>query len=438
MVYCILEPPSKKLIYFLGYIIFAYIREILEGFLNGSFNNKGAKFFEFAISYTIGDLICGLFVLIIKKRTDSAKIDEMPKFQNSLKNCKSITDLNKKNSLIFTDEESEIKSMSIKRVLYLSIYDLLAQSCIVIYFFINENEEKVPHNNMNLTFIVDITTRFILHKVRIGKEFYSHYYLSISLTILSFLILATSNIYYMIYDNFTTNQWIYLIQGIISTIFYSFENAEGKIGLNIEFLNPYSLIFYKGIIQSIFLIIISIILIILKQTYLFTSIFYGSTNIFISFIILFVYLMFNLFTNICIWKIIDFYSIQHLTIAKGGALFVFYIESLINDQLDYQKGEKIYIFYFTDILGFILLFIGTLIHNEIIIINCWGLSNYTHKKLLEREKTDLQLITDNSLNNSYDIQNKNTKDSKRSIRTQNNETYLNSMSELSVNLVGED
>jgi hypothetical protein len=63
MSFCILEPPSKKMLYFLGYIVFAYIRELFEYQLNDIFKKKEAQFFEFAYFYTIGDLICGLLVL---------------------------------------------------------------------------------------------------------------------------------------------------------------------------------------------------------------------------------------------------------------------------------------------------------------------------------------------------------------------------------------
>ena len=54
--------------------------------------------------------------------------------------------------------------------------------------------------------------------------------------------------------------------------------------------------------------------------------------------------------------------------------------------------KKYLFFFFTDIFGYILLFIATLIHNEIIILNCGSLGKFTYKKLKEREKTDLLLV----------------------------------------------
>lgn len=433
MKFCIFEPPSKKLLYYLGYIVFAYIRELFEYQLNHIFEKKEAQFFEFAFFYTIGDLICGLLVLIIKKRSDSVKIEETENSKNDLKYTSSM-----KNSLIFNDNQSNLRYLSLKRVLYLSIYDLLAQSCIVIYFFIYAKDgTKVEYNNLNLTLIVDITSRFILHKIRLGMKFYSHFYLSITLNILSFFILSISDIYFL--NNSTGyRNWVYLGFTIISTIFYSFENVEGKIGLNIEFLNVYSLIFYKGIIQSCFLIIIAIVFLSLKQYYLFTAFINEERNIFFTITIIFLYLMFNLFTNICIWKIIDIYSIQHLTIAKGGSSFIFYISSLIRDgKINYPDNKNI--LYFTDIFGFILLFISTLIHNEIIIFNCCGLNTHTHKKLLEREETDLKMAknNDSSLDSSFETKDIN-ESCKKNEETQSYKETYKTISELSENFLPED
>ena len=433
MKFCIFEAPSKKILYFLGYIVFAYIRELFEYLLNDIFKRKEAQFFEFAFFYTIGDLICGLFVLIINKRTDSIKIDVNENSKNDLKYTSTM-----KNSLIFNDSQSNLKYLSLKRVLYLSIYDLLAQSCIVIYFFIYANDgTKIQFNNLNLTLIVDITSRFILHKIRLGMKFYSHFYLSITLNILSFFILSISDIYFLNYSNDKKKNWVYLGLTIISTILYSFENVEGKIGLNIEFLNVYSLIFYKGIIQSSFLIIIAIIVISLKQYDLFTAFYDNDYNIFFTIIVIFLYLMFNLFTNICIWKIVDIYSIQHLTIAKGGSSFIFYIISLIKGRgINYPNNMNI--LYFTDIFGFILLFIGTLIHNEIIILNCCGLNMHTRKKLLERAETDLKMAKNNeSLDSSYETKDMNDSDKKIEVTQSYKETY-NTISELSEHFVPED
>ena len=206
---CIFEAPSKKMLYFLGYIIFAYIRELIEFKLNEIFKNKKAQFFEFTYFYTIGDLSCGLFILI------------------------------------FNDSLPKLDYISLKRVLYLSIYDLLAQSCTFIYFFIYANDGiKIEFENLNITLLIDTTSRFILDKIRLGMKFSSHFYLSITIYILSFIFLSISDIFYFLSYSDEKKNWIFLFLGIIGTILYAFENAEGKIGLSNELLNVYSLLPY--------------------------------------------------------------------------------------------------------------------------------------------------------------------------------------------------
>ena len=66
------------------------------------------------------------------------------------------------NTLIFNDSQSNSKFLSLKRVLYLSIYDLLAQSCIVIYFFIYKDGKKIVFNNLifKILYFININIMF--------------------------------------------------------------------------------------------------------------------------------------------------------------------------------------------------------------------------------------------------------------------------------------
>ena len=404
------EPPSIKFLYFIFYIILGFMKELFEEKIGYFFVDPIAKYFEFTIIYTIGDLLCGFFALIVKKRTNSGTIEEKPIVKKKINSGK--IDLSEKNTLIYNKTyDSEAYYIPFKRLIYLSLFDLLGQSCNIIYAFLYKEENfKLPHHDLNLSLIFDIISRFFLNKIFLKNEFYPHYYLSITINVISSSILCISDIYFIFIDK-KVSHWIYLVKTIIAIFLYSLENVEGKIGLNCEFLNVFSLLFYKGVIQTFFLIIISLIFIILKQYYLFTGLFDNNEYPFnLKFgLHIGIFLLINMLSNICIWKIIDLYTIQHLTIAKGGVFFASYISSLFQKKLDYQIKEKIYYFYFTDIFGFILLFIGTLIHNEIIILNFCGLNKYTIKKLKEREEMDIQpndnsinsLSEDNSLNSNY-------------------------------------
>ena len=420
MGFCILESPSKKVFYFVSFIISLFIKGLLEKQINKIFKDKRARYFELTIFYSIGDLLCGFLALIVIKRSRS-KNTERKSTKKKEKMPSDKINLAEKNALLFkTNNESQFKWISLKRVLYLSIFDLLAQSTSLIYsFFYYRKDVKLETYNKNLQLIFDIVSRFLLNKLLLKFEFYPHYYLSITINLLSFAILSISDLYFIITKN-NFILWIYFGKNLFKTLFYSIANVEGKIGLNSEFLNPYNLLFYKGIIQSIFLIIISFIFILLRQFYLFTGLFDNNEYNFNMkiLIILLLNLFITIISNICIWKIIDLYTVQHLTIAKGGFAFVSFISALIRKQLDYQTKKNMEIFYYTDIFGYILLFIGTLIHNEIIILNFCNFSKYTYKQLKEREKSDME----NDIMNAEDIvqKNENSFDSEESIKSSEN------------------
>ena len=136
--------------------------------------------------------------------------------------------------------------------------------------------------------------------------------------------------------------------------------------------------------------------------------------------------------NICIWKIIDSFTVQHLTIAKGGSFFVSYMDSLMRKNLDYQKKDKIKFFYFTDISGYFLLFIASLIHNEIIILNCGNLNKYTYMKLKEREEEDLKndtLNTVTTIKSEKSIDSQKSKKSSECLNYKNTNSVLNDSGE---------
>ncbi len=90
MNFCSLEKPSIKLLYFIGFAFFVYIRELLEDKLDIIFIDKRAEYFEFTIFFTSGDLFCGFFALIISKRTK-----EKNKDKNQKKNKKKDSDNDK-------------------------------------------------------------------------------------------------------------------------------------------------------------------------------------------------------------------------------------------------------------------------------------------------------------------------------------------------------
>ena len=107
MKFCTLEQPSRKLLYFIGFVFFVYTRELLEDQLDIIFIDKRAEYFEFIIFYTIGDLFCGFFVLIVSKRTQNENLEK--KIKSIKKDDSGRIDLSKRNSLIYNNTQMNYK-----------------------------------------------------------------------------------------------------------------------------------------------------------------------------------------------------------------------------------------------------------------------------------------------------------------------------------------
>ena len=148
---------------------------------------------------------------------------------------------------------------------------------------------------------------------------------------------------------------------------------------------------YRGIIEFVFFSLVTIILIILKIQFFETN--------FLSFYD-FIYLIFFSIKAFSLMKIIYFFNSQYvsflITSETVGATIIKFIE------------EKFGFFsLIIEIIPMILVIFGTLMYNEIIIINLFGLEEKTKKNLtLEQdEEVNQQMITlnENENDNEKDV-----------------------------------
>ena len=80
-------------------------------------------------------------------------------------------------------------------------------------------------------------------------------FLSFIINLFCLILLAAFELKEINYDKYVI---IYLLVRIFSQLSYSLENVIGKIALIKEFLSPYSLLLYKGIYETIMLLLFSI------------------------------------------------------------------------------------------------------------------------------------------------------------------------------------
>jgi hypothetical protein len=202
---------------------------------------------------------------------------------------------------------------------------------------------------------------------------------------------------------------IYIIY-LFLLIFNAVEYCFGKKLLLNGFISPYNLLIIIGIFNGIMIFIFSIIILIIdKNIFVGIGIYLSNIN---SILVVISKIILKFFNRLFLWIIIDRFSPNHFPLALifqefSGFIFdfIYYKDELLGEVWDICIR----------IILHIILFIGVMMHNEIIIINICGLGSYTKYFLrlksinenlyLERDTIDnlIQLNTfeekDNQLDN---------------------------------------
>ena len=114
-------------------------------------------------------------------------------------------------------------------------------------------------------------------------------------------------------------------------------------------------------------------------------------NTFLKVFLQFIIMIFNFLYNTLIWTIIDRFS-------PDDYAMVMVMESITDTILMLIKGKsfKIYL-HIISIIIYLILIIGVCIHSEIIIINVFGLSENTKKKLGTKSYEELELTRETNI-----------------------------------------
>ena len=157
-----------------------------------------------------------------------------------------------------------------------------------------------------------------------------------------------------------------------------------------ENLKPYEVLFYKGVCQIFYLILISILVYYKTDTFNYVlTIEHLPQRIFIRSILIIVYIGQSVF----LIHVNDKFSPQHISILKVFQSFFISLFLMINkwifqyirqkDENNWRKNLAVFSAYF--IMG-----ISSFIYNELIIINCFGLEKSTKYSLDTQVEEDLR------------------------------------------------
>ena len=357
--------------YFLLYWIIDLISSLMDYFLeNHVYEEKEWKEIDYIdlIFMNISDLSAGILVLITNCRMKSEKEDE--------KKVEKLKTSNNNYQLIYTD--LSIKRYKFRLTFLMSLIELTGRSSNFIYHLIFPNSEILNHKIIWLI-SVDILSRiFFMNKI-LKTKLEKHHIVSVFLLLIGFLPMTIDGIIDVPHSNCA----MYLFFIIPRNILFPLGDTISKILLTDKFMLPQNLMFYKGLL-NLFMHLIVLLILLHTKSLNFDGNFFS--NISILTVLLFILnLIFKFSKFFCIMKILYIFSVQHVCFVNAVSWLIILIQYFILKKI---HSLSIYIY----IISFLIVIFGTLLFNEIIIINVCDLNKNTKAKILEREKEEINQL----------------------------------------------
>ena len=403
----ILSKPDSKFFYLVVFILASLLRRLIPRIIERI--NKGTKEIDLAsiknynhnvnrcyfdlLSNYIGDILAGIMTLINKL---------IDKFKTTTSEAK--------------EREKDMRKKSFFYLSIIAVIDFIAQFCLFLFSWVilkSKLLEKEVIRDENLYFIVsiDIFSRYIFSRIFLQSYFYKHHIVSIVLTLIGFIPLIINNLYYITHvennNNILKNKaaFIYLILFIYMTIIYSLEDVFNKLCFNQSILEPYDLMFYKALIQTI--LVIPLTIYVWKCNDLLGYISNNKTwgRAFYRFSFIFC----NIFRTWSLLTIIRLVDPNLLSVLKSSEFAILFICLSIYNVWDDNKIQMDTAFYVCGAICCVFSLLGSFIHNELIIINKYGLlkcTKYYKSDLEDNQKfpsiEDLDTDENDSKNNQTD------------------------------------
>ena len=405
----ILSKPDTKFLYLFIFILASLLRRLIPRIIDDEskviteaelrkikdfHHNINRCYFDLLSNY-IGDILAGIMTLINKL---------ISKFKTTTSEAR--------------EREKDMRKKSLFYLSIIAIIDIIAQFCLFLFSNVI-SETKLLENEVireeNLYFIVsiDIFSRYIFSRIFLQSYFYKHHIVSTILTFIGFIPLIIKNLYDITHssdNNILTNRAasIYLFLFIYMTIIYSLEDVFNKLCFNQSILEPYDLMFYKAVIQTIIVIPLTIYICVNYGLLQYISYNLGKDSTGRVFYRL-SFILSNIFRTWSLLNIIRLVDPNLLSVLKSSEFAVLFIFISIYSALNGKNNQMDKEFYICGTICCIFSFLGSAIHNELIIINNFGLlkcTKYYKYELEDNEKfpsiEDLDTDDNDSKNNQTD------------------------------------
>ena len=323
------------------------------------------------ICYNVADLLSGFLVLYtyISSRSDKKETIVKKKSKNVIQY-----------DLIYND--LSIRENKYSFILLISFLEFIGRfSDFFFYLILNIN--RIRDGEITWLISIDILSRIVFSNLILKSKIYNHHILSIILTILG-LCSMSAGAFIIIKDTELSN-WPYFISLAIKFVILSLEDVINKLLLTDKFLLPQSLMFLRGLFNSIMFVFFILFIYLMKYMDFSFNINDSTSNIYIQISLIIVYTFFAFLRSFSVIKVIDIFSPQHVSFIN----VIFYLFRLLNCRINSKDNIALII---NDSLCLFIIAFSTLVFNEILIIKTCGLDENTKNGFLEKEKKEKEDI----------------------------------------------
>jgi hypothetical protein len=259
---------------------------------------------------------------------------------------------------------------------------------------------------------IDIIARIIFSIIILKITIRKHHALGLILCVFGFVLMSVSdsisiNNYIKHHSNIKYNDIIKFILIIFpNSILFPLVDVLNKIVLTSDFLLPHSLMFYRGVSQCwFFIIIIPMLNWKNKIDWDFLHEFNFKK---IAYTILFT--LISCIRNLCVLKVIYIFNSHYVSFLRAIIIFENTFRQFFEEDIYKFNNKKGIMYFIADIIALIVISVGTLIFNEMIIINACGLNEKTKMRLLIEEKDENKIIDESFYYEEEDDENNNSKE----------------------------
>ena len=274
--------------------------------------------------------------------------------------------------LIYTDMGLKISKDFLKKLSMATLFDYVNRSLFWIAYAVTDAKNKEIYHQIYHDFnnTLDIIMRYLLSILILKMELYKHRVFSMMLIIFGFALILPTDIYLMNMKEGVNHgdTSIYVLISDFRAICFPMRDIISKTIFKENFIMPEQLIFMKGIMEAMLIIVITPIL--YFSFGLTWEIVITNKNI----IIIFVYTLVYSARAYLLTKIIynsSAQSVSLLIISQSVSGAIYEVVDFIRNQQNKKTMDIILLI--IRICGIIFIAFSTLVYDEVVIIKKWGL-----------------------------------------------------------------